>query len=269
MSEYMSSLRICDRYTPLKTIHEEKMAKNFPPLNSATHENGTPGDQAEQSYGSGDSDVFTPASDTFPKSPIEQSEEQVIHLQAQVEALNGQLREEQSRVKAANEENLRSRKHKLVVDTIKQASEQRVAYLLSGEAEVPWEVDEEGKGLLHNLGQCLDLSSSSMDPESNTLKANCDSMMENIKKLCILQDPEKKEERLLKLKTAIIDNATKASKASINRLRRLSARSRSNSVKRDREKEEGETPGLSKPRLDSETSVLTTLEAEDSSAPTS
>ena len=260
MAEYMSSLRKCDRYIPLKTIHEEKMAKNFPPLNSATPAIGTSGEQAEQSHNSGENDVFTLASNTFPMSPIELSEEQVKHLQAQVEALNGQLREEQARARTAYEQNLRSKKHKMVVDTIKQSSEERVADLLSGESEISWETDEEGKGLLHNLTHCLDLSSP-MDSE-----ANCASLMENIKKLCRLEDLEKKEERLSKLKTAIVESATKVSK---NRTRRLSARSRSNSVKRDREKEEGETSGLSKPRLDSESSVLSALKSEDSSAPTS
>ena len=127
MSEYMSSLRKCDRYTPLKTLHEEKMAKNFPPLNSATHDIGTPGEQAEQSLVSDDCEVFTPASNTFPKSPIEQSEEQVKHLQAQVAALNGQLREEQSRTRAVYEKSLRSRKQsRAELDMIKDASEIRI-----------------------------------------------------------------------------------------------------------------------------------------------
>ena len=45
------------------------MAKNFPPLNSATHDIGTLEDQAEQSHNSGDSKVFTPATSKPLQSP--------------------------------------------------------------------------------------------------------------------------------------------------------------------------------------------------------
>ena len=265
MAIYMADLRKCDRYVPLKTLHMERMTSNFPPLITTSHPDGVPGDQAEENL---DSNAFSmPIGGTTPKSPIEQIEEQVQLLQTQVIALNNQLREEQARSIVSNEEVSRSRKLRADQDFVKKCNERRFAELLSGTQEISWDDDKEGKHLVASYSRCLDTKSLSLDAESNTLKTGCFDFMENIEKQCIFEHPEKKEEKLEKLKTAIINAVSNS------RTRRASARERSNSVKRDRE-EEGDEIGLSRPRLGSQTSIssavsASALESEDSSPPTS
>ena len=195
-----------------------------------------------------------------PKSPIEQSEEQVKLLEGQVLVLNNQLRDEQARSNIVKDQ-------ASSLEVIKKCNEARLADLLSGSQEILWEADDEGLHLLTSYSRCLDMKSIASYSETNTLKPGTFDFMEIISKQCKLEDPEKKEERLDKLKTAIINYV------SYNRTRRTSARERSNSVKRNRE-EESDNLGISRPRLGSQTSIssavsASALEADESSSPTS
>ena len=246
MTDYMSSLRKVDRYVPLKTKYEENRVKNFPPLNPTLQPDLQQGDidQIDLQNSLEDFDL-----NILPKPPLEQSEEQVRQLQAQVEALNGQLHEAQLKSKSVTELSLQARQQKNNLSVVKETSERRIAEFLNSPHPTSWE-SEECKLLLIHYTSCLDMSNFTLDPETNKFKPTKDDFLEVFRKQCTLEEQEEREARLETMKTAALDALNLFEPR--RRLRKQSMRGRSNSVKRDREEEkDAASSTLSKQRTTS------------------
>ena len=127
----------------------------------------------------------------------------------------------------------------------KDMSEGRIAEFLNLPEPISWE-SEECKLLLIHYTSCLDMSNFTLDPESNMFKPNAEDFLEVFRKNCILEEPEEREARLEKLKTAAMEALNLF--AHKRRLRKPSMRGRSNSVKRDREEEKEPSSPFSKQR---------------------
>ena len=244
MSDYMTLLKLQDRYIPMKTLFLEQKAKSFPGLqrrgqagNNLPSDGSTPSEDIDNL----DASNIEEEQEVLAQTPLQQRETEVVLLKRQLEKLQAQVDEGKSTSEAASRSAdilIQSNQDQLIY--ARKNHEIRMADLF-GDQETDWE-SSECRHLINSYSVCVNLTEFEYDQERNLLKAkNANFMKFLVTKGKI--ESEMHQEIFNKVRDLVLARLTDlafARQRSMSRSGRDRRHSVSGSVKRNREGEEGE-----------------------------
>ena len=242
MSEYMVSLRLQDRYVPMKTMYFEQKEKSFPGLTRrgqrASNLDNITGSTPFEEVDSLDS-LAIQEQEIVVQSPLEQRETEVVLLRRELETLQVQVeearssREQVSRSAAILKESNQDQHKRL--SYARRNQETRLVELFR-DLETNWE-SSESSHLVNSYSACLSLGDFEYDHETALVKPKTSNFMKFMELNCRVETKQQQQiftqvKSLVLARLTDIANLRSRSMSEGSSSRRLSV---SETLKRDRE----------------------------------
>ena len=278
MSDYMTLLRLQDRYVPMKTMFLEQKAKTFPGLqrrgqtgNNLPTDGATPSediDNLDASY------IEEEEQEVLAQTPLQQRETEVVVLKRKLEILQAQVDEGKSNSEAASRSAgilIQSNQDQDVkLSYARKNHETRMVELFAIQ-ETDWE-SSECKHLINSYSACVNLTEFGYDQETKLLQAKNANFLKFLEIKGKIETKEH-QENFIKVRDLVLARLTDLAlmrKRSMSRSGKDRRHSVSESVKRNREGEEDNSKETSKVKLatpKSSPSALTLPPASPTSQP--
>ena len=244
MSVYMESLRLQDKYIPLKTRYNEQQARAFPVLGKKV-EVGDNQNINNMDVNDVEAEI---EGEVLPVSPVEERDAQIENLKKELEILqkevqeNNNLKETVTKIKAEN--NIAKKTTWQLtrkLNLTRKTSEMKLAEMISSGSL------DDSPHLITSYAACLFEDDFDFDIENYVIVPKNESFLKNIEDGCNLED-EKQKERCSRVRHQVLDRVKKLITSSPSRGGRRQSIGSLCSQKRELEESEDDLVPPTKPR---------------------